>query len=191
MSATVTLVAAVGRNDVIGVDGGLPWRLPGDLPRVKAMTMGHVVIMGRKTFDSVGAVLPGRTTIVVTRQPGWSPPETAQVPQPGDSRQPDDSSRPGVASRSGEPLPTAVHVASSVPQALELAASIDDDVFVLGGAQIYAQTMHAADRLELTEVHASPAGDAYFPEVDWPAWREVARDPRDGFDFVTYTRARP
>lgn len=155
----MTLIAAVARNGVIGVDGGLPWRLPGDLPRLKAMTMGHVVVMGRRTFDSIGRALPGRTTVVVTRQPGWST--------------------------------DGVRAASSVPAALKLAASIDDDVFVLGGAQIYAQTLDEADRLELTEVHAEPDGDTYFPAVDWAAWRETNRERRDGFDFVTYMLRRP
>jgi dihydrofolate reductase len=154
---TVTVIAAVGRNWVIGADGGLPWRLPRDLPRAKAMTMGHVLVMGRKTYDSIGRPLPGRTTIVVTRRPDWSA--------------------------------EGVHVASSVPEALKLAASIDDEVFIFGGAEIYAQTLEVADRLELTEVHDSPDGDTYFPDVDWAAWHEVARDPQDGFDWVTYVRA--
>ncbi|NDL59258.1 dihydrofolate reductase [Phytoactinopolyspora mesophila] len=155
--ATVTLLAAVARNGVIGVDGGLPWRLPGDLPRVKALTTGHVLVMGRKTFDSIGRALPGRTTVVVTRQAGWSAAD--------------------------------VQVASSVAAALELAAAVDDHIFVFGGAEIYAQTLARADRLELTEVHAEPAGDTYFPAVDWSEWVEVARERKDGFDFVTYERA--
>lgn len=153
---TLTLIVAVARNGVIGVDGGLPWRLPGDLPRLKALTMGHVLIMGRKTFDSIGRPLPGRTTVVVTRQVDWSF--------------------------------EGVHVVASVPEALRLAGSIDDDVFVLGGAEIYAQTLDQADRIELTEVHATPAGDTYFPSVDWSMWREVAREHQDGFDYVTYVR---
>ncbi|WP_129666214.1 dihydrofolate reductase [Phytoactinopolyspora endophytica] len=171
---TVTVIAAVGRNGVIGVDGGLPWRLEGDLPRVKAMTMGHVLIMGRKTFDSIGRPLPGRTTVVVTRQSHWSPAE------------PSDAS-----SRAADTPPTVVHVVSSVREALELAASLDDEVFVFGGAEIYAQTIDDADRLELTEVDGSPEGDTHFPEVDWSAWREVGREHRDGFDWATYTRVGP
>jgi dihydrofolate reductase len=157
--ATVTLLAAVARNGVIGVDGGLPWRLPGDLPRVKALTTGHVLVMGRKTFDSIGRALPGRSTVVVTRQPGWSAED--------------------------------VHVAASVSQALEVAASIDDHVYVFGGAEVYAQTLDRADRLEMTEVHAEPEGDTFFPAVDWSEWTEVAREHNDGFDFVTYERKNP
>ncbi|NED93715.1 dihydrofolate reductase [Phytoactinopolyspora alkaliphila] len=155
--STVTVIAAVARNGVIGADGGLPWSLPGDLPRVKALTLGHVLVMGRKTFDSIGRPLPGRTTVVVTRQPGWSA--------------------------------DGVEVARSVPEALELASSIDRHVFVFGGAEIYAQTLDVADRLELTEVHAEPVGDTRFPPVDWARWRETSREQRDGFDWATYVRS--
>jgi dihydrofolate reductase len=100
-------IAAVARNGVIGVNGGLPWLLPGDLPRVKALTTGHVLVMGRKTIDSIGRALPGRSTVVVTRQPGWSAED--------------------------------VHVAASVSQAIEVAASIDDPIFVFGGAIMKAR----------------------------------------------------
>lgn len=156
---TVTLIAAVARNGVIGIEGRLPWRLPGDLPRLKALTTGHVVVMGRKTFDSIGRALPGRTTVVVTRQPDWSA--------------------------------EGVLVAGSVDDGLALAATVDDDVFVLGGAEIYAATLPRADRLELTEVHAEPPGDTFFPPVEWSHWQETARAKHDGFDFVTYEQARP
>jgi dihydrofolate reductase len=156
---TIPIVAAVAGNGVIGVDGRLPWHLPGDLPRLKALTLGHVLVMGRKTYDSIGRPLPGRTTVVVTRQPEWSA--------------------------------DGVQVASSVPDALELASSLDDDVFILGGAEIYAQTIGVTDRMELTEVHAKPEGDTYFPPIDWSAWRETSRDPQDGFDWVTYERVPP
>lgn len=156
---TVTIVAAVARNNVIGVAGALPWRLPGDLPRLKAMTVGHVVIMGRRTYDSIGRPLPDRATVVVTRSRDWSPGANGDV-----------------------------HVAHSVPDALELAAKLDDEIFVFGGADVYRQTVGVADRLEITEVHAEPAGDTYFPDIDWTRWQEKARVPNDGFDYVTYTR---
>ncbi|MPZ62642.1 MAG: dihydrofolate reductase [Propionibacteriales bacterium] len=154
---TVTIIAAVARNGVIGVDGGLPWHLPGDLPRLKALTMGHVLVMGRKTFDSIGRPLPGRTTIVVTRRPDWTA--------------------------------AGVEVSSSVESALARAAELGEQVFVMGGGEIYAQALRYADRLELTEVDAAPDGDTYFPSVDWTAWRETAREHHDGFDFVTYVPA--
>lgn len=153
---TLTAIAAVARNGVIGAQGDLPWRLPADLRRFKALTTGHVLVMGRKTFESIGRALPGRTTIVVTRQPGWSA--------------------------------DGVRVASSVDDALVAAAELGPETFVAGGAEIYAQTLARADRLELTEVHAEPEGDTFFPELDRSAWLEVAREPHDGFDFVSYAR---
>jgi dihydrofolate reductase len=157
---TITIIAAVARNGIIGADGDMPWRLPGDLPRLKAMTVGHVVVMGRRTYDSIGRPLPGRSTVVVTRTPDWSAPDD-------------------------------VHVVHSVPEALELAAKLDDEIFVLGGAEIYAQTLEFADRLEITAVHAEPDGDTYFPDVDWTQWRETARVRNEEFDWVSYSRAKP
>jgi dihydrofolate reductase len=157
---TVTLVAAVARNGVIGVDGGLPWRLPDDLRRFRELTTGHVLVMGRRTFEAIGRPLPDRTTIVVTRTPGWG----------------------GGAD--------GVLVAADVPGALAVAGEIDDEVFVVGGAQVYADALPLADRLELTHVDAEPAGDTRFPEVDWSEWREVRREPGDGVAYVTYERVR-
>jgi dihydrofolate reductase len=157
---TITLVAAVARNGVIGADGGLPWHLPDDLRRFKELTMGHVLVMGRRTYESIGHPLPGRTTVVVTRQPGW----TAGADE--------------------------VIRARDVPGALELASEIDEEVFVVGGGQIYEETLPLADRLELTLVAAEPEGDTFFPEVDWSQWREIAREPGEGVDYVTYARAR-
>lgn len=151
---TLTLLAAVGRNGVIGRDNGLPWHLPEDLRHFKAVTMGHTLVMGRKTYDSIGRPLPGRRTIVVTRQPDWAA--------------------------------DGVSVAGSLEQALSAAGP--DEVFVVGGGEVYAQALPLADRLLLTEVDQSPEGDAWFPAFDRQLWREVARDARDGYAFVTYTR---
>jgi dihydrofolate reductase len=153
----VTVVAAVARNGVIGRDGDLPWHLPEDLRRFKQLTMGHVLVMGRKTFESIGRPLPGRTTIVVTRQAGW-------------------------------PAPQDVLVAGDLEAALQQAAALDDDVFVVGGAEVYRQALGEADVLELTEVDAEPEGDVHFPQVDWSQWRETSRIVGEGFDFVTYQR---
>ena len=155
---TVTIVAAVARNGVIGVDGRLPWRLPDDLRRFKELTLGHVLVMGRKTYESIGHPLPGRTTIVVTRNPSW------------------DS---GAAD---------VRVAGSVSDAIKAAASLEREVFLVGGAQVYAEALPLADRLELTWVDAEPEGDTTFPEVDWSTWRELRREVGDGVAYVTYGR---
>ena len=154
---TITLVAAVAANGVIGRDGGLPWRLPADLAHFKRLTLGHVLVMGRRTYDSIGRPLPGRTTIVVTRQPDW----TAD----------------GVV------------VAASVEEALATARRLDDDVFVVGGAAIYAEAMRVADRMVLTHVEGEYDGDRRFPPVDWTQWREVGRDEQVGFTVCTYVRA--
>ncbi|MPZ96666.1 MAG: dihydrofolate reductase [Propionibacteriales bacterium] len=159
---TVTLVAAVARNGVIGRDGDIPWRLPGEQQRFKEVTLGHVLVMGRRTYDSIGRPLPGRTTVVVTRQPGWRPADGADV-----------------------------LVASTVDDALARAAEVDDEVYVAGGSQVYAEALARADRLLLTLVDAAPEGDTVFPPVDWKQWAEVAREPHDGWSLVTYERVAP
>ena len=156
---TVTIVAAIARNGVIGVDGGLPWHLPEDLKRFKALTIGHVLVMGRRTYESIGRPLPGRTTVVVTRRHDWSAGADEVIR------------------------------ASDVPGALELASEIDDEVFVVGGGQVYEEALPLADRLELTFVAAEPEGDTVFPNVNWSEWREVRREPGDGVEYVTYERA--
>ena len=158
---TVTLVAAVGANGVIGVDGGLPWRLPEDLAHFKQLTMGHPMIMGRATFDSIGRALPGRTTIVVTRNPAW----TAE----------------------------GAETASSLDTALERARELDDDIFIVGGGQIYAEALErdVVDLLCITRVAASPEGDVRFPSIDWELWAPevaISYSGNPSFEIVTYQR---
>lgn len=155
---SVTLVVALGANRVIGVDGSLPWRLPEDLAHFKQLTLGHPMVMGRATYESIGRPLPGRTTIVVTRQDGW----TAE----------------------------GVEVAPSLDAALARGRELDDEVFLVGGAQVYAEALERGlvDTMVVTRVAASPDGDAFFPSIDWEAWGEVGRVPHEGFDIVTYTR---
>jgi dihydrofolate reductase len=155
---TVTILAAVARNGVIGVGGGMPWHLPDEQALFKQLTLGHVLVMGRRTFDSIGRPLPGRTTIVVTRNPQWQ-----------------------FASE-------LVLRASSLAEALAAAGEIDDEVFVVGGAGLYSEALPVADRLALTFVDAEPDGDTFFPEVDWSDWVEVARRPGDGWEQVMYER---
>jgi dihydrofolate reductase len=169
MTVPVVLVVAVARNGVIGVENGLPWRLSSDLKHFKALTMGQPIIMGRKTFQSIGKPLPGRETIVVTRD---------------------------AAAAFGD----GVHAAASVPAALDLAQDLAarmnaPSVAVIGGGEIYAQSIAHADRLEITEVDAAPEGDARFPEIDAARWQEIAREPHQAgpkddhaFSFVTLTR---
>lgn len=163
---TVTLVVAVARNGVIGRDGGMPWRLSTDLARFKVLTLGHPVVMGRKTWESMPKrPLPGRTNIVITRDPGFSA-EGALV-------------------------------AHSLDKALEAARSAEggDDVKIIGGGQIYAAAMGAADRLDVTHVMIEPEGDTRFPDIDPALWRvssseDVPAGPKNDFAtrFVVYER---
>jgi dihydrofolate reductase len=164
----LVLVAAVARNGVIGSNGGLPWRLSGDLKRFKALTWGKPMIMGRKTLDSIGRALPGRETIVVTRDPAFAP--------------------PGVL---------VVHaIDPALALAAERACAMGaDEIIVAGGAEIYAQTIARASRLCITEVALDARGAARFPPIDPEQWREVRREPgergpRDEaeFEFVQYER---
>ncbi|WP_330473937.1 dihydrofolate reductase [Terrabacter sp. C0L_2] len=150
----VTMIAAVGRNGVIGDGLTMPWHLSEDLKYFKRTTMGHPMVMGRRTFDSMGA-LPGRRSIVITRQTGWSAP--------------------------------GVEVAHSLPEALELAAGAEQ-VFVVGGGEIYRQAMGYAARLLVTEVDQSPDGSVTFPPIDPADWVETARDEHPGYAWVTYER---
>lgn len=154
---TISLHLARAANGVIGRDGGLPWRLPADLKRFKAQTLGRPMVMGRKTFESFPAPLPGRRHIVLTRDRAWAA-EGAEV-------------------------------AHSVAEAVALAG---DDVAVIGGADVFALFLDAADRVELTEVHAAPEGDVTVPA--FTGWREVFREDhaaegdRPAYSFVTLER---
>jgi dihydrofolate reductase len=156
----VTLVAAVADNGVIGADGGIPWRISEDFAHFKALTLGHVLVMGRATYESIGRPLPGRTTVVLTRDPTW----TAD----------------------------GVLVAADLDTALRLAEGVDDQVFVVGGASVYAEALGVADGQVLTEVHLSPEGDTRYPELDRLAWIETRREPHldaeIGYEFVWYER---
>jgi dihydrofolate reductase len=159
---TIALIAAVARNGAIGRGNTLLMHLPGDLPRLKRLTMGCPIIMGRKTFDSIGRPLPGRQNIVVTRNPAW---------------------------RSDGVL-----AALSVDAALDMVAGAAK-VFVIGGAQIYAQVLPRIDEMHLTEIDAEPEGDAFFPVWNRSDFRETSRemqsDPRGlTYSFVTYHRLK-
>jgi len=168
-NVAIVLVAAVAENGVIGRAGGLPWRLKSDLQHFRALTLGHPVVMGRKTYRSIGRLLPGRTNIVITRDRSFSAPGVLVAPT--------------------------LEVALDAARGDALRRGVDA-VMVIGGAEIYAQTMPLASRLEITRVHANPSGDALFPLIAEEEWRETAR--REGsasaedeatFTFVTYAGA--
>ncbi|MEM9352547.1 MAG: dihydrofolate reductase [Planctomycetota bacterium] len=158
---TLSVIVAAAENGVIGREGGLPWRLSADLKRFKRITMGHPMVMGRKTWESIGRALPGRTSIVVSRQPHYDP---------------------GVEG---------VLTATDLDGALKLAVAAPggEEVFVIGGAQLYAAALPRADKLYLTRVHAEVAGDVFLPEVDLGAWRVVteegiAADDTNGYSYT-------
>ena len=164
----IVLVVAVAENGVIGRDNAIPWRLKSDQQRFKAITMNKPVVMGRKTFESLRRPLPGRTNIVVTRDLGFRADGAVVTHSFADAK------------------------AIATGDALRRFAT---EIAVIGGAEIYAQWMDSADRLEFTEVHARPDGDTRFPAVDETAWEEVARvrnpaGPHDSADFsyVTFRR---
>jgi dihydrofolate reductase len=164
----VVLIVAVAENGVIGADGAIPWRLKSDMQRFKALTFGKPVVMGRKTFISIGRPLPGRTNIVVTRDPDFRAAGVVVANSFADAR----------AIATGDAL-----------------RRFTTEIAVIGGAEIYAQWMAQADRLEVTEVHARPDGDTRFAAIEPAAWQEVARvrnpaGPADSADFsyVTYRR---
>jgi dihydrofolate reductase len=166
----IVLVAAVADNGVIGADNAIPWRQKSDMQRFKSITIDKPVVMGRKTFASMKRALPGRTNIVVTRDPGFS--------------------HPGVVTA------TSFDDALTLAQADALQRGADD-IAVIGGAEIYAHFLELADRLEITEVHATPQGDTRFPAIDAGQWQEVARakhppgpDDTAAFSYVTYRRRK-
>ena len=139
---TVSMIVAMDRNRVIGHDGDLPWHLSEDLKRFKQLTMGHHIIMGRKTLESIGRLLPGRTSVVVTRQADFD-------------------------------FPGAV-VVNSLQEAIDKAKG-DGEAFIIGGAEIYNQSLVLVDRIYLTEIDAEVTGDATFPDFERAQWSVIER----------------
>lgn len=168
----LALIVAQGRNRVIGNENRLPWYLPEDLRYFKQVTLGKPIIMGRKTYESIGKPLPGRTNIVITRDPDWF--------------------------AEGVKLSASLEEAVEIAEAQALVDGVDEAV-IIGGAQIYAQSLSQVDRLYMTEVDAEPEGDAWFPEVDYSLWSELARESfpagdqpnRYPYAFVVYERKDP
>ena len=158
----LVLIAAVARNGVIGANGGLPWRLSSDLKRFKALTWGRPLVVGRKTFESIGRALPGRETIVVSRDPTFAP--------------------SGVL--------VAHNLDAGLDLGAERADAMGaDEIIIGGGGEIFTQTIARANRLFITEVALDAEREARFPPIDPPAWREISREtgergPRDDADFV-------
>jgi dihydrofolate reductase len=169
----ISVIAAVATNGVIGRGGALPWHLSGDLQRFKRLTMGHTIIMGRRTWESIGRPLPGRRTIIVTRRHDYCPDFEG------------------------------VQIAESLDDALRAAETAgDDEAFIVGGAQLYQEAVLVADCLYLTEVAADVDGDTYFPvnfdTFDWDSWDSLETEAHDAdsqndypYIFVTLRRCEP
>lgn len=159
---SLSIIVAMARNRTIGINNTLPWRCPEDLKHFKALTMGHHMIMGRKTFDSIGKPLPGRTTVVVTRD--------RHLKIEG------------------------CLIAHSLQDAIKLCEK-DSETFIVGGADIYAQSLALADTLYITEMQQDAEGDVHFPEVDKDRWSEISREVHNQetpqpleYHFATYRK---
>jgi dihydrofolate reductase len=148
--ARIALIVAASENGIIGRNGQLPWRVSSDLKRFRTLTLGKPVVMGRKTYDSIGKPLDGRDNIVVTRQADFNPP--------------------------GVHIARSVEHALALGQELAAGRGVDE-VMIIGGAEIYRMALARAERIYLTLVHAAPAGDARFDAPDRQPWRETAREP--------------
>ena len=164
----IVLVAAIGRNNVIGRDGQLPWRLKSDLKHFRVLTINKPVVMGRKTYESMGKPLPDRTNIVLTRNLGLIVPGgvLANTMDAAMSFARQDAARRGV-----------------------------DEIMIIGGGDVFERMLPKADRLEITHVNASPEGDAFFPHLEPSDWQEIKRmsypagpDDDAAFDVATYVR---
>lgn len=158
----LSIIAAVARNRVIGVENRLPWHLPADLKHFKSLTLGKPILMGRKTFESIGKALPGRRNIVISHNSHYLAPEC--------------------------------EVVSSLAGALSLTTN-DQEVMLIGGAQLFEQALAQADYLYLTLIHHDFLGDTYFPEWDHSAWKEIMRvdcaahcDNPYPYSFLTFQR---
>lgn len=153
-SPRLSIIVAMSRNRVIGAGGTIPWHLPGELKRFRNITMGHHIIMGRKTWESIGRPLPGRTAVVVTRQTGYQ-------------------ARGAI-------------VARSLDEAIA-ACRNDEEIFVIGGAELYAQALPRASRLYLTVVEGEIEGDTRMPVFDAGAWHEIASESFEADEHHAYS----
>jgi dihydrofolate reductase len=155
MKSRISALVAMARNRVIGCKNALPWHLPPDLKRFKSLTMGHPIIMGRKTYESIGMPLPGRISIIVTRQADYHVSGAIVV----------------------DSLTQALQACSGKAQGPVIPGSgADEETFVIGGAEIFRQALPLCDRIYLTEIQADFGGDALFPQFDQDQWVETSRE---------------
>lgn len=158
INMTLSAITAVSQNNVIGLHNDLPWHLPADMRFFKSTTMGHVVVLGRKSYEAFGKAYPGRTNIVITRQQDYT-------------------------------LPDAI-VVHSLEEAIQKAKTIEQqEIFILGGAQIFGQSMPLIDRIYLTRIYQDFDGDAFFPMMDMKEWKLVKDEKHDPDEKNKYTYA--
>ena len=153
----------MGLNREIGVDNQLPWHLPKDLKHFKEITSGHPIIMGRKTYESIGKPLPNRTNIVISRKKDW--------------------------------FEEGILIVGSIKEAIKFGQKIDEDIFIIGGGNIFEQTMDIADKLEVTEIKTNIEADTFFPKIDPKIWTKTdeichEKDEKNNFDFCFQTCQR-
>ena len=155
----------MGLNREIGIDNQLPWHLPKDLKHFKEITSGHPIIMGRKTYESIGKPLPNRTNIVISRKKDW--------------------------------FEEGILIVGSIKEAIKFGQKIDEDIFIIGGGNIFEQTMDIADKLEVTEIKTNIEADTFFPKIDPKIWTKTdevchEKDEKNNFDFCfqTFQRAK-
>lgn len=158
----ISIIAALAENNTIGINGNLPWQIPADLKHFKKLTLHKPVIMGRKTFASLGKPLPERENIIVSRNPYFAA--------------------------------AGCHVVNSLKEALDYVKN-QEEVMIIGGAQIYAEALPLANRLYLTRVHANIPGDTFFPQFNIKEWQEIARedflaDAKNPYDYSFVTLVR-
>ncbi len=159
----ITIIAAIGKNNALGKDNQLLWRLPKDLKHFKSLTENHPVVMGRKTYESIGKALPNRTNIVVSRKDNW--------------------------------FEENILIVSKLKEALKFAKKINEDFFIIGGGEIYKQTMELADKLEITYLEEDFEADTFFPKIDLKIWQKTneefhAKDDKNDHDFYFQTYER-
>ena len=159
----ITLIVAMGKNREIGKENQLLWHLPKDLKRFKELTSGYPIIMGRKTYESIGKPLPNRTNIVISRKNDW--------------------------------FEEGILIVGSIKEAVKFAKKIDEEVFIIGGGNIYEQTIDLADKLEVTLVDAELGADTFFPKINEKIWQKTneerhQKDEKNEFDFCFQTYER-
>ena len=160
----LVIIAAVSRNKVIGIEGRIPWHISEDLHRFKQLTTGHPIIMGRRTYQSIGSPLPKRLNIVLSRQEDFHP-EGAYI----------FSSMDGAVESLKQQEPKVEDINYSA-------------AFIIGGKRVYEEAFPKANRLEITHIHRDVVGDTYFPKIDWLCWEKIVEEDKGAYSFVTYVR---